>query len=274
MYPTIKDVAKKAEVSTATVSLVINNSSRISRETIKKVQKIIKELNYFPSRAARGLVSRKTGNIVFILTSDHFLRTEPFYTKIFLGTEFEASQNKYYILLSTINSNYKKNDPLPLFILERSVEGIILSGKIPEAFVDNLIPFNLPMVFVDYYPEKGTYPVILIDNVKGGMIATQHLIELGHKNIGFIGGDINHPSIADRLHGFKMAFKNADLNYSDYQIVTDEDYPDRHSGYSAAKKIFSRRKNITAIFACNDAMAIGAMQYLKDHNYKIPKRYQ
>ena len=90
MNPTIKDVAKHSGVSTATVSLVINDNPRISPETKRKVQKSIKALNYYPSKSARDLVSKKTGNIGFILTDDHFLRTEPFYTKIFLGTEFEA----------------------------------------------------------------------------------------------------------------------------------------------------------------------------------------
>ena len=90
MYATIKDVAEEAKVSIATVSLVVNNHGRISQETRKKVLKAIKKLNYLPSRSARRLVSRKTGNIGFILTEEHFLHTEPFYTRIFLGTEFEA----------------------------------------------------------------------------------------------------------------------------------------------------------------------------------------
>jgi len=101
MYPTIKDVAKEAKVSIATVSLVIHNNGRITQETRKKVLKAIKKLNYHPSRSARGLVSSTTGNIGFILTEDHFLKTEPFYTKIFLGTEFEARAKDYYKLLAT-----------------------------------------------------------------------------------------------------------------------------------------------------------------------------
>ena len=78
MRPTIKDVAKMADVSIATVSLVLNNNQRISKETRKKVNKVIETLNYHPSRSARGLVLRKTGNLGFILTDNHFLRTEPF----------------------------------------------------------------------------------------------------------------------------------------------------------------------------------------------------
>ena len=106
MNSTIKDVAQKAGVSIATVSLVIHNNNRISSDTKKKVLKAIRDLDYYPSRSARDLVSKKTGNIGFILTDDHFLRTEPFYTRIFLGTEFEAREGEYYVLLTTVNSDF------------------------------------------------------------------------------------------------------------------------------------------------------------------------
>ncbi|MFC2135415.1 LacI family DNA-binding transcriptional regulator [Bacteroidota bacterium] len=271
MTPTIKDVARKANVSIATVSLVVNNSDRISSDTRKKVLKVIKELNYHPSRSARGLVSRKTGNIGFILTDDHFLRTEPFYTKIFLGTEFEAHINEYYILLTTVSKNFTKDDQLPRFVLERSVDGIIIAGKVPSLLVDSLYKQKLPVVFVDYVPSVGDYSTIMIDNIKGGSLATQHLIDLGHKKISFVAGDINHPSINDRFHGYKSALEKAGISVDNNYIITDEDYPARSNGYNAARKLFTNRPDTTAVFACNDAMAIGLMQYLKENNFKVPE---
>lgn len=270
MNPTIKDVAQKAGVSIATVSLVINNHKRISSDTKKKVQKAIKDLNYYPSRSARDLVSKKTGNIGFILTDDHFLRTEPFYTRIFLGTEFEARDGEYYILLTTIKSDYSENDPLPRFILDRSVDGVIVAGKIPEVLIDKLAKYNLPLIFVDYTSAKENFPVVLIDNIQGGITATNHLINYGHKNIAFIGGDINHPSINERLIGYKKALENAGINPNKKFISTTSPYPDRQNGYNSAKKIFSTQKDVTAVFACNDAMAIGVMHYLKDSGFSIP----
>ncbi|MEE9574398.1 MAG: LacI family DNA-binding transcriptional regulator [Candidatus Neomarinimicrobiota bacterium] len=129
MRPTIKDVAKAANVSIATVSFVLHNNERISSETKRRVLKSIKQLNYHPSRSARGLVSRKTGNIGFILTEEHFLRTEPFYTKIFLGTEFEARTKDYYVLFATVNSSFSNVDTLPRFILERNFDGIEITDS-------------------------------------------------------------------------------------------------------------------------------------------------
>lgn len=270
MKSTIKDVAQEAGVSVATVSLVVHDNDRISSDTKKKVHRAIKLLNYHPSRSARGLVSKKTGNIGFILTDDHFLRTEPFYTRIFLGTEFQARTNEYYILLTTIASDYKKEDPLPRFILEQNVDGIIIAGKVPCDLVENLKEYNLPLVFVDFLPFKGQYPTIQIDNLKGGYIATEHLIDYGHRNIGFIAGDIKHPSIYERFQGYKNALEEIGIRTNDKFYVIDEDYPARANGYLAASKLYKRNRNITAIFAANDALAIGAMQFYKDNDIKIP----
>jgi len=148
MHPTIKDVAKAANVSIATVSLVLHNNERISSETKKRVLKKIKQLHYHPSRSARGLVSRKTGNIGFIITEEHFLRTESFYTRVFLGTEFEAREEDNYVLLATISSSFKKGDPLPRFILERNADGILIVGKVPEAFIESIIKYNIPILII------------------------------------------------------------------------------------------------------------------------------
>lgn len=270
MAVTIKDVAKKAHVSPATVSLVIHKHKRISAETRTKVLKAIKELNYHPSRSARGLVSRQSGNIGFILRDDHFSRIEPFYTKIFLGTEFQARGDEYYILLTTVSASFKKADPLPRFVLERNVDGVILAGKVPQNLIDELKNHNLPLVFVDYYPPNGNYPVVMIDNIAGGIQATNHLIQCGHRRIAFIGGDIEHPSINERLQGYKMALEKARIEYDPVLTVLDEKLPERPNGYSAAQKLFQKSSDVTAIFTCNDAMATGVLQYLKEKRLQVP----
>ncbi len=268
--PTIKDVAKLAKVSIATVSLVIHNHKRISEETRDRVLKAIATLNYHPSRSARGLVSRKTGNIGFILTNDHFLRTEPFYTQIFMGTEFEAHSSEYYVLLTTVRSDYTEGDQLPRFVLERNIDGMIVAGKVPSLLLDKLVKYNLPIVFIDFIPSGKKFGAIIVDNIDGGRKATGHLIELGHKEIGFIGGDIVHPSISDRLDGYKKALEESKIKFNPRLVDIEENYPARTNGYNAAKRLFTKNKDITAVFACNDAMAIGVMQYLKETGIKVP----
>jgi DNA-binding LacI/PurR family transcriptional regulator len=151
------------------------------------------------------------------------------------------------------------------------VDGVIIAGKIPQEIIDCLELHNLPFVFVDYYPQQGEYSAALIDNVDGAMQATQYLVECGHRSIGFIGGDLAHPSIRDRLQGYRMALDRAQVSYKVKNVITTEFSTTRKSGYHATKELLGKKTNITAIFACNDAMAFGAMQFLKDHGYQIPR---
>ncbi len=271
MSATIKDVAKRAKVSISTVSLVINNNPRISESTRQRVLKAIRDLNYYPRRAARGLVSHKTGNIGFILTEDHFSRHEPFYTRIFLGTEFEARELEYYILLTTVHPDFKPTSRLPRFILERNVDGVIFAGKVPDPLIQLIEARGIPVVFVDYHPPQGSYPAVLIDNVSGGILATQHLIDCGRRRIGFLGGDFEHPSIYDRYQGYRQALERNLIPFKDQLVVTDEPYPDRVSGYQAMGKLLAKAPDVDAIFACNDAMALGALQYLKEKHRNVPE---
>lgn len=269
MNPTIKDVAQKAGVSLSTVSLVLNRKKNVSEETVKKVQQAIAELNYHPSRSAQGLASKKTGNIGFILTSDHFSRAEPFYTKIFLGSEFEARKYNYYILLTTVDQDFNKKC-IPRFLLERNVDGVILAGRVPDGLISHVLQMDLPLIFIDYFPTNGNYPAVLIDNNLGARLAMKHLIDKGHRQIAFIGGDISHPSIHDRYLGYKQSLEEAGIPFNENLVVVDEEYPGDKNGYSAMCKLRKRKAAVTAIFAANDAMAFGCMKCLKEKGIKVP----
>ncbi len=270
MRSTIKDVARKAGVSTATVSLVLHNNRRISPSTRKKVLKTVKMLNYRPSKIARGLVLQNTHNIGFIVTDDHFLKTEPFYTHIFLGTEFESRGHEYYILLHTIPTKFNGEDCLPRFVKEHNVDGVIFAGRVPGEIISCIEPHNIPLVFVDFYPATGNHSAVLIDNMEGGKKATEYLISLGHSHIGFLGGDMTHPSIKYRYEGYRQALKNNNLKYISKYVIRSKENTDRESGYRMAKKLMQNRGEITSVFACNDAMAIGALQYFKEQNIRVP----
>jgi LacI family transcriptional regulator len=270
MAATIKDVARKAKVSTATVSLVIHNHQRISTATKRRVRRAIEELDYHPVRSARGLASQKSGNIGFIVTDDHFSRSEPFYTQIFLGTEFQARESEYYMLLTTVPSDFDTRQVIPRFVLEKNVEGIIIAGKVPYKLVKLLEDFDIPLVFIDYSLSQFNHPVVMIDNISGGLTATRHLIDCGHRNIAFIGGDIEHPSIYERYQGYRMALEKAHIPFRPELTVIDEPYPAREYGYHAARKLVSSNKQFSAVFTCNDAMAIGVVHYLKEAGMSIP----
>jgi LacI family transcriptional regulator len=270
--PTIKDVAKKAGLSLSTVSLVINNKSNVSKEKRDKVKKIISDLNYHPQRSGRSLASQRSGNIGFILTEDHFSKSEPFYTHIFLGTEFEARNSNYYVLLTTVGFTVKETKEIPRFLLESNVDGVIIAGKIGASWIDYIHEMNLPLLLIDFEKNEKGVSTVLIDNFGGAKLAVEHLAQGGHKKIGFIGGDLEHPSIQERYTGYRQTITSLNLPFSEKHISIGEPETQVVSGYRAAKKIFQNKANIpTALFIANDAMAVGCIRYLKENGKRVPE---
>ena len=268
MNTTIKDVAHRAGVAVSTVSLVVNRKGNVSEATRKQVMRAIKELNYHPRRMARGLVTRNTGNIGFILTHDHFSQSEPFYTKIYLGTEFEARKFDYYILLTTVDRNFSKKST-PRFLIERNVDGVILAGTTPDALF-HYIKQRIPHIFVDFFPKHHKTTAIVIDNVDGGYQATAHLLNLGHRRIAFLGGEMDHPSMEQRYQGYQRALQDNDIPLDEQLVLVDEPYPGSEQGYHATCDLLERKIKFTGVICGNDAMAVGCIRCLRDHKIKVP----
>jgi len=268
--PTIEDVARKTSLSISTVSLVLNDKPNVSEETRRKVKKAIREMGYHPHRSARLLATKSTGNIGFILTEDHFQQSEPFYTKIFLGTEFAAREKNYYILLSTVDKHFKNEESVPRFLLERNVDGVIISGKIDERYVDQIASMGVPIVLVDFTFPLKKISSVLIDNRRGAAAAVDHLFRQGYTKIGFIGGDIQHPSIAERFEGYKESLRSHNIPCRSSMVDITEVDTGSDNGYQAIHRLVSTNIKIEAIFAANDALAIGCMKYCKEHGIRIP----
>lgn len=270
MTVTIKDVASKAGVSLSTVSLVLNDKKNVREETRAKVMRAIEDLNYHPRRVARGLASKTTGNIGFILTDDHFSRAEPFYTKVFLGSEFEARKHHYYILLTTVKNSFRRTQHIPRFLLERNVDGIILAGTVPASLIEVVRETRLPFVMADFLPKSGPYSAVLIDNFDGAYKAVSHLIRKGHQRIAFVGGDIEHPSLKERFEGYRQALLDAKISVFEDLIIRELPDTTFEDGYEAMCRLLKKGVHFTALFAGNDAMAQGCLRCLREGGVTIP----
>jgi len=269
--PTIEDVARKTSLSISTVSLVLNDKPNVSEATRRRVKKAIREMGYHPHRSARVLASKLSGNIGFILTEDHFKQSEPFYTKIFLGTEFAAREQNYYILLTTVHKQFKKGESVPRFLLERNVDGVIIAGKIDGQYVDHIASMGVPIVLVDFIFPLKKFSSVLIDNRRGAAAAVDHLFEQGYTEIGFIGGDIQHPSISERFEGYKESLHVHHIPFREPYVDNIEDDTGIDNGYRAIGRMVSRNMKLEAVFAANDALAIGCMKYFKERGVRIPQ---
>jgi LacI family transcriptional regulator len=269
--PTIEDVAAKAGLSVSTVSLVLNNKSNVSKETRRKVQGVIAELNYHPQRSARGLASHSSGNIGFILTDEHFSLAEPFYTKIFLGTELEARKHNYYVLLTTVGQNVGGTREMPRFFLEQNVDGVIIAGKIGSSWIEYIRERNLPVVLIDYALPDYRVSTVWMDNAGGARMVVDHLMKLGHSRIGFVGGDLKHPSIAERYKAYRDTLEARGVGVNPKWVSIDEAGTRFDNGYRAAKNIFADPSNRpTAVFAANDALALGCMKFCREKGLSVP----
>ena len=184
MSVSIKDIAKRARVSTATVSLVLNNkeNSFISQTTRERILKIAKELNYRPNVLARGLVKKRTNTIGVVVPDVIY----PFFTEVIHGIESLANENKEKVILCYSGSRQEKEAEYVNMLLEKRVEGIIIAPLADNTNIEifkRLIEDGFPLVFIDRYLDEVDGSYVVTDNSKGAYEAVRYLIELGHHRI-------------------------------------------------------------------------------------------
>lgn len=269
MAVTLKTIAEKADVSITTVSRVLNNKDSIipvADETKTKILKIANELNYRPNVNARALSTKKSYNIGLVL--DYL---DPYFSEIVNSIE-KYSRDKNYNLILSLANNKSYESIINTLLYESSVEGVLIGGtkKIinNEVILNKLRNLNIPIVLVAHYYEN--IPSININDYKGGYIATNHLIELGHKKIGIITGpdfEIRKDS-RERFIGYKKALKEANLTIKDKYIY--EGNFTYESGYLTTKEILNKSDKPTAIFVSEDQMALGALKAVHDLGYNVP----
>ncbi len=270
MAPTIRDVARLAKVAPSTVSAVLNQKGYVHTETITRVRAAIELLDYTPSRTARKLATQKSGNIGFIVSDTHFSRAEPFYTRVFIGTEIEARKHDFYVLLTSVGDRYSGRDDLPRFIKEQNADGVIVAGKVPGKLIRDLERLNYPLVLVDYGGNEESGSRVLIENKGGIALITDHLIKLGHRDIGYIGGEPDHVSAGERIRGFSEAMADAGLTALTEWIDFIEPEMGVGNGAAAFSRIWRKNHHPTALVCSNDAMAIGAIRCAQEMGLVIP----
>ncbi len=268
--PTLKDVAKHAGVSLGTASAVVNNKPWVRESVRRRVLKAIEELNYRPSQLGRNLRTRQTRTIGVIVPDI----TNPFFPQVIRSVQAVARQAGYVIVLMDSNESYEIGRKLFEAVLSNEVDGIILIGDIlpGEDLRKHLEAGAPPVVAVENDFGIPELPLVQVDAVHGGYLATRHLIDLGHEHVAIITGpledDRTYASLG-RFEGYKTALKQRGLVF-DPQLVEQADFT-YQGGYKASRALLERRPDVTAIFASNDLMAIGAMEAGKEMGRRIPE---
>ncbi len=265
---TQNDVAKKAGVSFITVSRVINNSSNVKKETREKVLKVIKELNYYPNNMARGLNKNKISVVGIIVPYSTHIFGTPYYVDLLSGIEQCLAEKNYELLFYPKQQEDKYIDYAKLFY-ERKVDGIlIIAPKINDKQLLDIDKKGIPAVVINGRIDAENISWVDSNNEQGGYVGTEYLIGNRHSVIGFISGLEFMKNGLDRMQGYKTALKH--YNIKQQNLIVSGNFTE-YSGYIGAKELLKRNKKITAIFAANDLMAIGAMRYLSEQKINIPE---
>jgi LacI family transcriptional regulator len=267
---TIKDIARKANVSHTTVSRALNNKSRIKNETKEKILSIAKELNYRPDFVARSLVMRRTKTLGLVITTI----ANPFYTELSQGIEATAISLGYNIILCSTNYDLSAEKKFVDMLQSKGVDGIIFtSAHMGDPNIIGLAEEGFPIILVNrrtYHPiVRNKVDYVGVDNILGGFLAVEHLIRLGHERIGVIGGSSESSVGFERLEGGKKALATYGLEaVGDYFLEGDFL---KGSGYQGGKKFLEMDEPPTAIFATNDYMALGAYQAIMEEGIRVPE---
>jgi LacI family repressor for deo operon, udp, cdd, tsx, nupC, and nupG len=261
----IKDVARIAGVSTATVSRTLAEPEKVTTETRRKVEAAIQRIGYVRNALARSFRMQSTQTILVLLPDIG----NPFYSLIIQGLEEVAQRHHYRLLIGDTQNQAEREQEYLQSVQQRQVDGVISFGHtlpiIPE-FKDGK---RIPVVMACEYLHDRAVSSISIDNIAAAEVATEHLLELGHRRIAFINGPAHTPLSQDRLRGYRNALRRAAVAY-DKKLLCRGDFS-LASGEVAAQAILDNDIAFTAIFAANDAMAIGAIKVLRARGLCVPE---
>ncbi|WP_104398714.1 substrate-binding domain-containing protein [Vibrio penaeicida] len=265
---TMKDIAKLAGVSTSTVSHVINKSRYVSEEISLRVNNAAKELNYYaPSALARSLKINRTQTIGMLVTTS----TNPFFGEVVKGVERSCYQKGYNLILCNTEGDNERMKASIDTLLQRRVDGLLLMCSTLEGEkIDVFERYpDIPVVVMDWGPMLFASDKIQDNSLRGGYMAAKHLIESGHQNIGCITGPLAKHQAQMRYEGYKRAMNEEGLALNPDWII-ESDF-ECEGGYEAFKKMQAKGPLPSAIFVCNDMMAMGAINAAHEMGIQIPE---
>ncbi len=269
--PNIKDVANAAQVSTATVSHVINGTRFVSEETRLRVQEAMAELHYTPNSVARNLRSKKSGIIGLLVPMLPGDSSNPFFMSVAQGIESVLMENGYNLVLgNTKESVQVEKEQLRLFLAQQ-IDGLILAPAPGDhTFVGETVGRDIPVVCVDRRPQGLRGDCVLADGRSGALEATRLLIRQGHRRIGFLSPVPGISSTEDRLQGYRQGLEESGISFiPELAAALSPGENGFDSGYRLARGLYEEG-GVTALFAGDNQMAMGAFRFFQEAGIPLP----
>jgi DNA-binding LacI/PurR family transcriptional regulator len=263
----IKDVAKLARVSTATVSHVINKTRFVSDETKRRVLGAIENVGYAPNIHARNLASGQSRTLGLIISDI----TNPFFPDLVKSVQEKALELGYDVIVLNTNYEPERDAPYVQRLLELQVRGVmILTTEMDLSVIERLSSRRIPVVFLDIGKVGPHTSNIRVNYEKGIHQAVEHLLELGHRQIAFISGPVHFKSAEIRRQAFLRTMKKHKTSLHTEAVICEGDFK-LESGQRAVKELLELKHRPTAIIAANDLMAVGALRELARAGLRVPK---
>lgn len=265
---TILDVAAEAEVSKSTVSLVLQGSELIRKETADRVREAARKLGYVYNRRAgelRGGASKTIGVVINDLMN-------PFFAEVLVGLERKLVDAGYIVFMAHTNENLQRQEQVLTTMREHNAAGIALCPALgtPASLTKAVKAWGLPLVVIVRTLGSGSYDFAGSDNERGVEIATDHLLSAGHRRIGFLGGQ-SGPVLEQRLHGYKAALAKAGIGF-DEQLVFAAN-PTRQGGHDTMIELLAAKPAVQAAVCYNDLVAFGALSALGERGLRAGKDF-
>jgi LacI family transcriptional regulator len=264
MSVTIKDVARLAGVSVATVSRVLNASAPVLETTASRVRSVAEQLRFSPNGAARSLSMQRSHAIGVILPDLY----GEFFSELLRGMDQAAQRGGYSLLVSSSHHDARGVDAASRAMRGRVDGLLVMAPDVAPGALEKVLPRSVPTVLLNGRAPSGSVSAIAVDNYGGAASMTRHLIGLGHTRIGFIAGAANNAEAQQRERGFRAALKSARIERDPSHTVRG-DFTEA-AGVAGARALLESAVPPTAIFAANDAMAVGALAFLRDAGIHVP----
>jgi LacI family transcriptional regulator len=262
---TMHDVARLAGVSVSTVSALINGAPKVSDARSERIRRAMQALDYHPDHIARSLKVGRTHTIGVVIPDI----TNAFYPTVFRGIEDAARAAGYGVLLCNSNEDAEQERAHLSTLFSRRVDGVLLACSSGSTAHDASLYRRFPLVFVDRIPHGVVESAICTDNVEAGRIATEHLIDLGHRRIAILAGDLSLTPHADRLEGFRQAMQRAGLPVRDEYLCTGG--MQIEDGRNWAARLVQHENAPTAIVASNSKLLLGLLRVTRERRIVAPR---
>jgi DNA-binding LacI/PurR family transcriptional regulator len=264
-HPSIKDIARLAHVSHSTVSRALQNSPLVNAKTAERIRQIAVESGYRASAVARGLVTRRTRTIGLVVTTV----ADPFTSEVVSGVEQAANDHGYSVFLADSNADPEREKKVVQSFAEQRVDGIVVtSSRVGALYIPLLSEMRVPIVLVNnQYPGAFVHSV-MIENVAGSRAAANHLVQLGHKRIAYIGDQFGYASDTERLAGYREALESTGIPLLPELVVHGDG--NSEEAMHAMEKLLALADPPTAVFCYNDRSALGAMRSIRLRGLRVP----